>query len=422
VYRISPDDIVFNPLATSFKKSPKIIRSLKTLGELHRDLEENPELGYSEEIVDTITKNREVLKRFTDTAVDKHIQMQYDGFGSPSMYYKSGYVEILEFYGDIYDEDQGKFLKNRVITIVDRQYVIRNEPLKTWTGYPNIFHVAWRVRPDNLWGMGPLDNLVGMQYLINHLENSRADGFDQMLDPDRVFKGDVEVERRGAALDYYVTDVSIGGDVGHLAPDTTILNADFQIERKEQQMEEYAGAPREAMGIRTPGEKTKFEVQTLTNSASRMFQHKINYFEEQFVEPILNAEIEVARQHIDGTDLVRVLDTDLGVAEFLQITKADLTSNGKIVPIGARHFARQASMAQELMQLQGVLQQDPMMAQHFPASNLAKVWEDILGFKRLDLYEQFGRVNEELEYNRLKSAADEQIEVEQQIPIDEGLE
>lgn len=419
VYRISPDDIVFNPLATDFERAPKVIRAIKTLGELHRDLEENPELGYSADVIKTITENREVLKNTTDSNVDKHLQMQYDGFGSASQYFKSGYVEILEFYGDIYDTSKGEWLKNYVITVVDRMYVIRSEPLNTWSGRPNVFHVGWRLRPNNLWAMGPLDNLVGMQYLVDHLENARADAFDQMTDPDRVIKGDVDIERRGAAVDYYVNDPSIGGDVGYLAPDTSVLNADFQIQRKEEQMEEYAGAPREAMGIRTPGEKTATEVNSLQNAASRIFQAKITYFEEQFLEPIVNAELEVARRFIDGTDLVRVIDDDFGVTEFLRITQQDLASNGTLVPVGARHFARQAQLAQNLMQFSQMLQLDPMVSQHFPAENIARAWEDLLGFKRLELFEKFGRVEEELELARLQSAAGEQLQVEQQVNIDE---
>jgi hypothetical protein len=413
VYRISPDDIVFNPLATDFRSAPKIIRSIKTLGELHRDLEENPTLGYSQEIIDTVTQNREVLKNFTDTSINKHIQMEYDGFGSASVYFKSGYVEILEFYGDIYDTDAGVWYKNHVITVVDRQYVIRNEPLNTWSGRPHIFHCGWRIRPDNLWAMGPLDNLVGMQYLIDHLENARADAFDQMIDPDRVIKGDVDIEVRGAAIDYYVNDPSIGGDVRYLTPDTTVLNADFQIQRKESQMEEYAGAPREAMGIRTPGEKTAFEVSSLQNAASRIFQNKITYFESAFMEPIINAEVEEARRNINGTDIVRILDDDFGVAEFMRITQADLTSNGTLIPMGARHFARQATLVQNLMQFSQAMVQDPMMMQHFPAENLARAWEDLLGFKRLELYRKYGRTEEEVELARIQSVAQQQLQTEQ---------
>lgn len=415
VYRISPDDIVFNPLATDFKAAPKIIRTLKTLGELHRDVEENPTLGYSQEILDVVTKHREILKNYTDTSINKHIQMVYDGFGSASVYFKSGYVEILEFYGDIYDTNEGVWYKNHVITVVDRQYVIRNEPLNTWSGRPYLYHCGWRLRSDNLWAMGPLDNLVGMQYLVNHLENARADAFDQMIDPDRVIKGDVDIEVRGAAVDYYVNDPSIGGDVRFLAPDTTVLNADFQIQRKEAQMEEYAGAPREAMGIRTPGEKTAFEVSSLQNAASRIFQNKATYFESEFLEKIVNGEVEVSRKNIQGTDLVRVMDDDYGVANFLRITQADLMSNGVLIPIGARHFARQATLVQNLMQFSQAMQSDPMLMQHFPAENLARAWEDLLGFKRLEIFQKYGRLEEELELARLQSAAQEQLAVEQQV-------
>lgn len=416
VYRISPHDIAFNPLATDFVHSPKIIRTLKTLGELSRDAEENPELGYSLEIIQRMNSTRETLRQFTDTAIDKHVQFQFDGFGSPSLYYNSGYVEILEFYGDLYDTKGEKWLKNYVITVVDRKWVLRAEPLDTWSGRPTIYHVGWRIRPDNLWAMGPLDNLVGMQYLINHLENARADAFDQMIDPDRVISGDVELEQRGSANDYYVPE---GGDVKFLAPDTTILNADLEIQIKETQMEEFAGAPREAMGIRTPGEKTAFEVSSLQNAASRIFQSKITYFEEQFLEPIINGEVEVARRNLDTTDIVRVVDDDFGVAEFLQITKQDITANGTLVPIGARHFARQATLTQNLQQFMIALQQDPLLAQHFPAGRLARAWEDLLGFKRLELFEKFGRVDEELELQRLQQAAQDQLEVESQVGVNE---
>src|SRR5699024_4863746 len=44
--RISPWDIVFNPTATSFSRTPKIIRSIKTLGELKKLAMTNPEQSF----------------------------------------------------------------------------------------------------------------------------------------------------------------------------------------------------------------------------------------------------------------------------------------------------------------------------------------------------------------------------------------
>ena len=75
----------------------------------------------------------------------------------------------------------------------------------------------------------------------------------------------------------------------------TIIAASNEIHTLEEKMELYSGAPREAMGIRTAGEKTAFEVQSLQNAAGRIFQEKITSFEIELLEPILNAMLESAR-------------------------------------------------------------------------------------------------------------------------------
>lgn len=420
VYRISPFDIVFNPLATSFENSPKIIRSLKSLAELSRDAEENPSLGYSQDIIDRVISARERLSVHKEVDVDKAFNLSFEGFGSPSSYYKSGKVEILEFYGDIWDVESRTFLKNYVITVVDRRWVLRAEPLNTWTGRPHIYHCGWRERPDNLWAMGPLDNLVGMQYMINHLENARADAFDMMLQPDRVFQGAVEdIQQINGSLHYFVGEQ---GGVHNLSPDTTVLNADFQIQNKQAQMEMAAGAPREAAGFRTPGEKTAFEVSQLMNSASRMFQHKINLFSREFLEKLLEAEIEVARQNLDTIDVIEIIEDEYGVSEFITITKEDIKANGRLKAIGARHYARNNQLAGNLAQFSQQLMQDPLMQQHFPSERLARAWENLLGFNNLDLMQPYGRVAENLELQRMTQVAQQWAAEEMMTPTDEEEE
>jgi hypothetical protein len=68
------------------------------------------------------------------------------------------------------------------------------------------------------------------------------------------------------------------------------------------------------------------------------------------------------------------------------------------------------------------MQMDPMMMQHFPSERLAKAWEDLLGFEKLDIFQKFGRAAEELELARIQSVAKEQLEVEQGIPTEPPLE
>ena len=82
VVRVSPLDIVFNPLANSFKDSWKVIRSVVTIGELVRKAQDNPEDIYLKE---ALAKRTELLKKAGQYGIensDKDEGFQVDGFGS----------------------------------------------------------------------------------------------------------------------------------------------------------------------------------------------------------------------------------------------------------------------------------------------------------------------------------------------------
>ena len=51
-YRINPNDLVFNPLAESFTKTPVVRRMLKSIGDLMTDVETKPSLNYSKGVLD----------------------------------------------------------------------------------------------------------------------------------------------------------------------------------------------------------------------------------------------------------------------------------------------------------------------------------------------------------------------------------
>jgi len=413
--RISPFDICFNPVAPSFADSPKIVRSILTIGEIARKIEETSDNKYMQEILNRMMYNRDYA---TGADIDVHKSEGFlaDGFTTIKEYYESNYVELLTFYGDIYDQESNNFHKNRIITVVDRSYVLMNEQNPSWLGKASIFHAGWRERPDNLYAMGPLDNLVGMQYRIDHLENLKADVFDQIAYPIIKIRGDVEDFDFEPAARIYMGEE---GDVGYLAPDTTALNADFQIQALENKMEMLAGAPREAMGIRSAGEKTAFEVQQLMTAAGRIFQHKTAHFERVFLEPILNAMLEAARRNMDIADTVRVLNEDSGLFFFEQITKEDIMANGKIVPMGARHYAERANRVQNLTQLYQLKLSDPTMAAHLSGKEFARLMAEELGEPKL--FAENITITEQLETQRIATEAQVQFEEEQIVAAEKGL-
>jgi len=416
--RVSPLDIVFNPIAASFAESPKIIRSIKTLASLKADIEDRPEMKYYEEVFNKVMSTRHQFAAMNISDFKKQEAFQFDGFTNYMSYFQSDYVEILDFYGDIYDNDTGKLHKNQLISIVDKSYIIRQVDNPSWFGTSSIFHVGWRIRPDNLYAMGPLDNLVGMQYRIDHLENAKADAFDLIVHPVMKITGIVEDFDYGPGERIYASEE---GNVEFMRPDTTMLAADTQIQMYEAHMEEMAGAPKQAMGFRTPGEKTAYEVQILENGANRIFINKTAHFEEVFLEPILNSMLEVSRRNMGPSELIRVLDTDFAVVNFMKITREDITARGKIRPIGARHYARNANIIQNLTQLYGsAIGQDPSVAAHISGKAVAHLMEELLNLDRFQLVQDNIRVVETLETQQMQQQGSQML-AEQGAPADPNM-
>src|SRR6056300_339404 len=231
--RISPYDIVFNPAAASFKSSPKIVRSIKTLGEIKRMSRDVPDM----EMILGKMLNARAGVRSHEGHIDKADGFVADGFSNIQHYYNSDNVEILTFYGDMYNDETGELEVDRIITVVDRAYVLSNEANPSWLGEAPIFHSSWRTRPDNSYGMGPLDNLVGMQYRIDHLENAKADAWDLVVTPMFKIIGYVDEFEFYPGGEVHIAE---GGDVQPLTVPSNALQVNNEILGLMQMMEEFA--------------------------------------------------------------------------------------------------------------------------------------------------------------------------------------
>jgi len=408
IRRISPLDMVMNPTAENFQESPKIVRSLVSMGELKSLLSRMSQ----DENTDEYLKLYDYLKDIRYTArswqgdwIQRDRLYAMEGFTSFRNYLMSNWVEFFTYYGDWHDIHTDEFQKNRVITVVDRHKLIGNKPNPSYFGTPPIYHVPWRKKTDNLWGMGPLDNLVGMQYRMDHIENMGADVWDLVTYPVQLITGFVEdyVWEPGAKI--------FAGDEGKVelvTPQTNVLQADMKIERIEALMEEMAGAPKEAMGFRTPGEKTKYEVQRLENAAARVFQNKIKQFEEQMVEPLLNAMLELSRRNMEGVTTIKVFDNTYNDISFQDLTVEDITGIGRIKPVGARHFSEQADLVQNLTQLtsSGLW---PTVQPHFSGIKLAQILSSYFNIDDYDVVRPNVALAEQADAQKKQNALQEQV-------------
>lgn len=411
IVRISPIDIQMNPIAQSFSDSPKMVRLLTNMGEakeiISRFTKDQTDKDIAEAVFKYCRELRESAKNFgTAELVEKDHYFNIDGFTTFRDYLDSDYVELLFFYGDLYDRNDDKFYKNHQIVVIDRHKVIYNQKNSYPMAEIPIFHSGWRVRQDNLWAMGPLDNIVGLQYRLDHVENMKADILDLTTFPPLKIKGIVQDFTWGPFEKIYVDN---DGDVEILAPPVEALRANLEIAAIEAKMEEMAGSPKEAMGFRTPGEKTAYEVQRLENAASRIFQNKIAQFEEQIIEPLLNAMLVLAQTHLDDVT-IRVMENEFKATRFREITRDQISANGRLRAIAARHFAEKAELVQNLTNLS----QTPIWSSitpHISTLKLAAVVEDVLDLEDYEIIEPYVQVQEAAEYQMAANTQQENVAV-----------
>jgi len=413
--RISPLDIVFNPIASSFRETPKITRSLMTRGEAKEALDRMSitpdDKAIAEGVWNHMMDCRHTVAGGSWEAKDSYLSV--DGFDNYLGYLGSQYVELLTFQGDFYNDEDGTVLKNHIIVVMDRAKIILKRPHSYPLPEIPVFHAGWRIRQDNLWAMGPLDNLVGLQYRLDHVENMKSDILDLVTYPPLAIKGNVNEFTWGPLERIYLDQ---DGQVELLSPDVNALQVNIEINSIEQRMEEMAGAPKEAMGVRTPGEKTMYEVQRLENAASRIFQSKIREFEEHFLEPLLNAMLVYAQKYLDATT-IRVIDDEFRGTNFKQVTAQDLSANGRLKPVGARHFAEKAELIQNLSNFfQSPLGQDQAVSVHFSGIRLARLVEEALEIGDYSLVEPFIRLSEQADAQKLTNAHTEEVAMEADAP------
>jgi len=403
--RVSPMNIVFNP-REDFKRSIKIEKKLFHISDIKEFPITYPNSGFKESIINKAIDSRhpEGIDDWVEVVKNRGINM--DGYGGFDQYFKQDMAEVLIYRGDIFNPTTGETQRNRVVYVMDKAHVIRNEPTQAPSGFDGIHHGGWRIRPDNTWAQGPLDNLVGMQYRIDHLENLKADVFDIIAQPVIFVKGDDVMEptegyRPGAV--YYG---GIDSDVRMLSPDATALNADNQIANYHRMMEEMAGAPPETRGIRTPGEKTAFEVSKLDQNATMMFVDKARIF-ERMLETMLKETFELMLINFDIEEYMEVFGEGTEAEALTALAMENTLARGEFVAIGARHWTRRNRETLEMQQfMQGPLQ-DPKVRAHVDGSKLAAFWERKLNIEDEGIVEEYAGVIEDV---RLQAIAQEEAE------------
>ena len=400
VQRISPYDIAFDPTAVDFSCTPKVIREIVTLGELKR----RGDSGLlNSEVVDKLLHGRGNFAN-SDAGEDKNEQYVPLGFGTYQQYIQSGFIELLWFYGDVYDQENIVLHESQIVVVADSEEVLLEDTIKTSTGKPHIFQSVWQKLPDNLWGQGPLENIIGLNYQVNHRENAKSEALDRLIYPDKIYQGDVEemYDDETGQMTYLAPE---GGGVQELAINTQFFSFDLHIDRLQHSARAAARLPSDLTGFRSQGEKTLGEVTALTEGGMRGFIDKAADFERSSLEKHLGAEIELAYDNF-GSAFKVPNKNEGGFIEMLNVTKEDLAVNGVLIPRGAKRFARKNQMLSTLTQLSATpLAQ--VIAMHTSGKGATELVNELLETHDTGLFEEFAQILEQGEAQQIMNQVEQ---------------
>tara|TARA_R110002096_G_scaffold163951_3_gene331552 strand:+ start:3129 stop:4889 length:1761 start_codon:yes stop_codon:yes gene_type:complete len=398
--RISPYDICFDATAADFANTPKIVREIVSLGELFKRGRDGRLDG---DAVTELLLNRHNAAS-SDGGEDKNEQYVPLGFGTYQEYLIGGFVELLWFYGDVYDGDNNELHESKMIVVADNYVTLLEQDIQTADGRPHIYKGGWQNLPDNLWSQGPLENIIGLNYQINHRENAKSEALDRLIYPDKVYMGDVE-EMYDDETDTVTYLAPEGGGVNELAINTQFFSFDLQIDRLQHAARGAARLPSDLTGFRSQGEKTLGEVTALTEGGMRGFVDKAAGFERDVLEPLLKAEIELAHAHF-GTAFSVPNKSELGFIEMLNVTQDDLAINGLLIPRGAKRFARKNQLLGSLTQLSGT----PLFqiaAPHISAKGVSTMLGELLEVQDDGVFEENAQVIEATEQQQMMDKAEQ---------------
>ncbi len=173
------------------------------------------------------------------------------------------------------------------------------------------------------------------------------------------------------------------------------------------------------MGIRTPGEKTAFEVQTLSTGASRIFEHKATEFEEEMIEPTLNDFLVESVENMNEVEEIMTIDESTGASFFKDMSVEDITGVGTLRPRGASHFAERQRRIANLTSLHQTALSDPSIKAHISGKGMARIITEEIGEEKL-----FGEniaLFEQAETQRMMNEISVNMQEEEVAAAEEGV-
>ncbi len=355
---ISPENFVFDT-AADFEGAAKIFHSKRTVEELLADKNNN-------------FLSPEIAEELSSIAAGKAEAELGCG----------GKLDILEFWGDIKDEN-GNLLQNQLVIIAERRYIIRfeeNPYLNCPFIYGNILENPFTGR-----GMSPLRAAIDLNKAENEILNTQLKAYSLIVNPPYLapkgaFKGEQQV-KPGKIIEY---------DTALLPQMPTPLNFsqalcgwDF-IRYFKGSIESTTGVFRTMAGELEGETRTATELNLSANGQSARLNMFLDVINRKIIVPIVQKTADIISNFKFGTEslLARVNG---------ELRSVEITDDVRFGDYIYRYSDRKASLERkqrqrELVQLLSAFASSPELSSKINWEECFKLSLGTLGVENVELY------------------------------------
>ncbi len=249
-------------------------------------------------------------------------------------------VELLTMWGTVPSELAKDGIVNRVLTIANGRYLLRNRPNPFWNGRKPIMAYSPMPDPHFFFAPGKAEIAKKLQIVANRFTNQQLDALDIFIDPAFFYNQNSGLQTRNLLMrpgKFIPMDGNPSENVVPVIPNMQGLQMGGQMtEQVWRWIQQGSGIVEDTvMGGASQGQTAREYLGRSEAVATRLMMES-RIFEESFLEPMVDWMVDANRQFMTSEREVFILGenaiTDPVTGEQIPVTSRETISGWDLVP------------------------------------------------------------------------------------------
>lgn len=261
-------------------------------------------------------------------------------------------VELIEYWGDVYDDDTGECDCNMVVTLMDNE-VISSEPSPFWCGKPFIIG-TYSMTGHSPYGFGGIQPVLGLLHQLDIVTNQRLDNLELAINNMWTLKSDGVLQPDDVYTEPgRVFQVSDHGDLQPLASQSQSWAVTYQeAGLLEQTVDKsfgtgnYISSNQQRSGERV----TATEVAAVRDAGGNRLSTVHKHIEETALIPFLGKLFSLIHQFTVEPVMVRVAGDGADEYGYWELEPTDFNMPVKLRPVGSDNVIERKAYVQSRLE------------------------------------------------------------------------